>query len=448
MPESRKSFLEDGKVREGSSVITALLIFISCGLLTVTVIFGCLYYKGYRNSVYGADVWNWIKFIDLCFWGLVAEGIIVWVLRVMVGKLIIFYPSFVQLTILFEYLGNGTILLIWSGLIYGFHDSVIVGLDPHDAVHISQFFLSILVTSGIFLFFSFVRFLFVVKKIYPVMGLVLDSLTQEILLLYLENVGSPVSVDWANLYVYHSETLKRIAEQPDNEENVLQVAREIIAKYNPHGVLLPSDLARVLPASKLDAILAYLNEDEDYSSVTTEELAHVILDLYDFKSDIISLMKTLLFKVDILSIIVYVGTVIAGSISCLALFIAPMFHGTFDWLQVWFSTAVLLIGVSYCWSNVFSSLFYSLYLIFVVEPFNIGDKVTFAKPSIDNKSVDYTMTKEIHTIEHIGLLTSILSHDGALVYVRNSDLVGKLIFNLNQGSYISFSHHVLSSLFL
>eukprot|EP01126_Amoeba_proteus_P043884 TRINITY_DN4841_c0_g1_i4.p1 TRINITY_DN4841_c0_g1~~TRINITY_DN4841_c0_g1_i4.p1 ORF type:complete len:481 (-),score=80.13 TRINITY_DN4841_c0_g1_i4:109-1551(-) len=391
-----------------------------------------LHYSSQDLFFCGIPSYIWIGFIDLCLFGLGLEILLLYGIEHVLAMSMLQYPKIIYVLVLVENLGYGLCVIIWTGLMYAIYPGILVGLAANHRIGLDGFFKSVIAISGLDLLRVGINILARLHLLSDNLDDILDMIHQENLLIDIETAGwrpnNPFS--WLDLEHFHSPVLQALDKGVDLEEDALNHAKIIISKYTDKPYLGEVDFINTLPPNRIDDIMEFLNDDDDMSQITVEELAAVLLRVYDLKKSLMIVLKTKTLQLDIISAINAGVTIFLCCICFTILFCEPLLDHPVSWYNVWISFCALLVSISLAFGDVFCDIFYSCFMILGVKPFVIGDKIQLSADP----------TSPIYTVEYVGVLNTRLSLDGAYAYIQNSLLYRARLVNRSRGTQLTLRY--------
>eukprot|EP01128_Nolandella_sp_AFSM9_P003845 TRINITY_DN168_c0_g1_i1.p1 TRINITY_DN168_c0_g1~~TRINITY_DN168_c0_g1_i1.p1 ORF type:complete len:368 (+),score=54.33 TRINITY_DN168_c0_g1_i1:698-1801(+) len=174
------------------------------------------------------------------------------------------------------------------------------------------------------------------------------------------------------------------------------------------------------------SILHYFAADS--TVLTVKDLEGTILRLWRERKRLMSVARSRDLQLSVSNSILNFVLFVLFPIIVLRLFVGSFVE--VDWTTLLVSTGTFLVALSFAYGDSLREVFDSLYMIFAVYPFSVGDSIT-----IDDG--------EILVVEQVGVLsTQFLNLQGQSVFLRNSGIVQKKITNLYKGGNASICLHV------
>lgn len=188
------------------------------------------------------------------------------------------------------------------------------------------------------------------------------------------------------------------------------------------------DVVYIFGEKNATKALSLLDDNED-GVIDYEDLLDSLVWLYKQHKKLVNALKGKTLELGIFNSI---GTLILVGV-CIYLCMKLLLPFFFDisWDTFLLSLGTTVIALSFAYGATLQEVFDSLYMIFLVRPFAVGDWVT-----VDDG--------EIMVVEKVDVLTTyFITKRGAGVYLRNSFISHAKLTNLNRGGKIAFEFSVV-----
>jgi small-conductance mechanosensitive channel len=198
------------------------------------------------------------------------------------------------------------------------------------------------------------------------------------------------------------------------------LADKIIQSYDlqQKGYISELDLRGRMKEPEKTEIMNYFDRNRD-ARIDSDDLMRTIKSIYKERKELLNKIKSRRLMIDIIrSLLNFVFIVIFAFIL--------LINFEVNWTAVLVSIGTALVALSFGYGATLQEVFDSLYMLFFVQPFNVGDFVQIN----DDK---------ILIVEKVGVLSTYFhSFDGYGVFLRNAQISHSKISNLNRGGKISF----------
>jgi small-conductance mechanosensitive channel len=415
--------------------IVVLLILTNVTVLTIRVV--RFYLELPTLTINDIPLINWLWLVDIISISFVIL-FIVFRLFFMLLKKIAF--SCIGCWPVYQYLApyeHCVHFLVWSILILSVYPHILVGLVDNGPIDNfiwgacwSIFVISILygIRTGIIEMIE--GFLYE-----DLDGKIRDSIMHEQLMIYVErsHLESRSSIQWnpqkllpdrGNVVKdFKSKSLRKVTKLIDKnslDEACKQIADQILNSFDEQerGYLLETDLLNSLDVTEIGEVLTFFDRDGD-GRLCKEDLTKGTKHIFKERKELQNKMKGRRLLLDI-------SRSLLNFFFVLIVFFVCLFNFEVDWSSVLLSIGTALLALSFGYGATLQEVFDSLYMIFFMQPFNVGDFVT-----VDGG--------DILVVERVGVLSTYFhAFDGYGVFLRNAALSHAKLANLNRGGKISF----------
>ncbi|PRP86338.1 hypothetical protein PROFUN_05479 [Planoprotostelium fungivorum] len=201
-------------------------------------------------------------------------------------------------------------------------------------------------------------------------------------------------------------------ELPINEASEV-LSHKLLQKFgNGNNYLTLEDFGKIL-SSNPGRTFKFFDLKGD-GKIGDVELVESLSQIFKNRRIVVNRMRSRRLSVDVLSTLMSIFLTFV----CILLL---LYNLSVDVLHLAVATSTLLLGLSFAYSTPLQELFYSLHMLYSVQPFDIGDHIRINGGPV-------------LVVDDVGVLTSKFhSVDGYDVYLRNDKLTHSQISNLNRG---------------
>lgn len=429
-----------GNVFPSKKTVPILYILLFLALLCLNIIFLVfrIINKHQTVKLWGVSLWNWTLFIDVCVVGYLGFWAIIRLFLVCLEKLASKFVTFQYLYFFFYPFETVLHIGLWALLLFILFPYVFQGLlNIQDSVlHEVYTVLWSIVVVVVILAIKVIIMNILEAYIYRDLRVkIAKNLKREQWLMNMEKPFAEHNVEsvllsrskfgYENVERFLSVGLtqlhhKQIAGYESVKTLAEHLANKLIEKFDEGKGYLTSDhFSLFLRQQDIAAAFQFFDMDGD-GVVSPDDLKKSISSIFITRKDIMNQLKSRRMVLDVTNslLVCFMGIVAI---------IAVLINFRVDIYAFLLPLGTIILALSFAYGSTLQELFNSLYMLYFVHPFNIGDKV-----SINGGP--------FMVVENVGVLTTyFLSADGYGVYVRNSLLTHSKISNWNKGDKVSLN---------